>query len=500
MERKSYSLITKVVVSFGLGLSFSSIVAASVTAVAGDAREALPSLNHQLNVEIDALARGNNSDVTTRKNSSLQGALDREIQSTPLLPAPNLAYRSPIGTFCGGSAKLLDISADILFSAGFTNLNDEPLLNLQAGNHDPNQNGFTLQQVELSLVGAVDPYFDAEAHVLYFIDPEGESRTELEEAFFLTRSLPWNLQLEGGFFLTEFGRLNPMHPHEWYWLDQPVINTRLFGPDGIRQAGFRLGWILPTCWFSQLHVGIQNARGETMVSFLANDEFYEERGIGGVAFTERNIRKSSDFVYLGRFENSWDFCHDTWVALFGMSMLSGPNSSGSDGCTNIYGVDLTLKWRPERSTKGRPFFIWQTEVMRRDFNVDRTNPFANYLDHKLVDYGLYSYCFYGCTERAGLGFRFEYAGGSGNSFDPEAMAIVPRNHDPFRDNRIRLSPMFLYQLSEFSRIRLQVNSDWAQHLKYYYHEQDDQKHHCYRAWAVWLGFEVGIGAHPAHKF
>ena len=61
---------------------------------------------------------------------------------------------------------------------------DESLVNLQGGGHDPRKRGFTFQQAELSLAGAVDPYFNAEAHILFFLDPvEGETEVELEEAF-----------------------------------------------------------------------------------------------------------------------------------------------------------------------------------------------------------------------------------------------------------------------------------------------------------------------------
>jgi hypothetical protein len=57
-----------------------------------------------------------------------------------------------------------------------------------------------LQQAELSLAGAVDPYFVGEAHAVFTTD-----HVELEEAFFTTSSAPYGLQLEGGYFFTEFG-------------------------------------------------------------------------------------------------------------------------------------------------------------------------------------------------------------------------------------------------------------------------------------------------------
>ena len=54
-----------------------------------------------------------------------------------------------------GSAtvQLLDVSMDVLAAAGWSNADDDELLFLQGGGHDPNQRGFTLQQAELSLIG-----------------------------------------------------------------------------------------------------------------------------------------------------------------------------------------------------------------------------------------------------------------------------------------------------------------------------------------------------------
>ncbi|MBI2194937.1 MAG: hypothetical protein HYU36_23400 [Planctomycetes bacterium] len=66
----------------------------------------------------------------------------------------------------------------------------------------------------------------------------------------------------------------------------------------MRAPGFRLGWLLPASWFSELHFGVQNANGETMASFLTNDEFLEERPIGGRPFVERDVRTLEDLVDL----------------------------------------------------------------------------------------------------------------------------------------------------------------------------------------------------------
>ena len=114
----------------------------------------------------------------------------------------------------GGRLRLLDLSMDALFGAGTSTEDDESLQTLQGGGHDPRKRGFTVQNIELSLTGAVDPYLTGEAHLVFFLDPlSGETHVELEETFLTTTSLSHGLQLEAGHFFTEFGRLNPRHPH-----------------------------------------------------------------------------------------------------------------------------------------------------------------------------------------------------------------------------------------------------------------------------------------------
>ncbi|MGQ4806938.1 hypothetical protein NKDENANG_00275 [Candidatus Entotheonellaceae bacterium PAL068K] len=446
-------------------------------------------------------------------------ALDKAIEALPSTPAqPPLATQpaeAPPALLSrrvgGANFRLIDISADLLSVVGGSSENDDNVENLQAGSHDPNRNGFTLQQLELSLLGAVDPYFTAEAHVIFSTNSDGETVTEIEEAFATTQNLPYGLEVEAGLSFTEFGLINPAHPHAWDFIDQPVINSRVFGGDGMRQVGVRVGWLAPLPWFSQFHIGVQNANGETMPSFNnafevggghghGDEEEEEEEVVGQRPFVERDVDGPEDLVYLVRWENSWDLT-PTVTTRLGFSSLFGPNASGPDGRTIIAGTDLKMTWRPANNFRGWPFLKWQSELIWRQYEADdfvaeedeeeghdedeeeeEEHGHASLDSETLDDWGLYSQLLYGFRYRWVTGLRFEYADASGPN------AEDPRDQDPFRDQRFRLSPLLVFHPTEFSRIRLQYNYDWADHL-------DGHDAH-----SVWLGLEVLWGAHPAHKY
>ena len=83
------------------------------------------------------------------------------------------------------------------------------------------------------LDGAVDPYFKGFANIVLKLDQNGQTAVELEEAYLQSMSLPANRQLKAGQFLADFGRQNTQHPQQWAFVDNALILTRTFGPDGL---------------------------------------------------------------------------------------------------------------------------------------------------------------------------------------------------------------------------------------------------------------------------
>src|SRR3972149_592145 len=175
----------------------------------------------------------------------------------------------------------MNISFDGLFSAGGSTAQD--LEKLETGGHDPNQRGFTVQNLETVFEGAIDPYFKGQANIGFQIDKDGESFLEVEEAYLTSMSLPLNLQAKAGTFFTEFGRLNQFHPHAWDFADEPLVNG----------------------------------------------SFRNEEALFGREAVETRVRNMGDMLYVPRIATSFDLT-DEQTILLGASAAFGPNSTGTN--------------------------------------------------------------------------------------------------------------------------------------------------------------------------
>ncbi len=370
----------------------------------------------------------------------------------------------------GASPRLVDLSFDGLFAAGASTAKDEDLSSLQGGAHDPRQRGFTVQNLEMTLSAAVDPYFTAHGFLIFGIDPEGESFLEVEEAYLTSTAFPAGLQLRAGAFFTQFGRLNPTHPHAWAFVDQPIVNTRLLGADGLRGPGMQLSYLAPTPFYLETTVALQNSRGETAFSFRN----VEGEEVFGRTLRDRPVEGVDDLIVTPRVAASVDL-GETQTLLVGASGAFGPNASGESARTRIAGADLYYKWKPLRTVKGWPFVSWQTEVMHRRY-VNAAVPADSKPEEILRDRGIYSQVLWGFTPRWVAGLRGEYAAGSGG--DPT---------DSLRERRVRVAPNLTFYPSEFSKWRLQYNRDDVA-------TRDDIVH------SVFVQWEFLIGAHGAHTF
>jgi len=340
-------------------------------------------------------------------------------------------------------ALILDVAA-----AYFS---DQPL---PGGAHDPDHTGFNFQQLELAAGAAVDPYFRLDTNLVF--SPFG---VEVEEAYATTLALPVGLQLRLGQFLTRFGRINATHPHSWAFADQPFELTRVFGGEGFRGLGGEISWLLPLDWHVELSTSVMEAAGEGTVR-----SFYGARDLG--------VDSLRDLLYTTALKQFFPLT-DAWSLLAGLSGAFGPNSSGRDNRTDVYGADLYLKYRPIDEPEPTVVSLQAEWLLRR-----RQVP-----DDLLTDHGGFVQGSWRFARRWAASLRYEY--GSPAYGEDGAVAFDPLDPE-WTEARHRASAALSFYPTEFSRLRLQGDHDlpeWRDSVS-----------------AVFLTAEVLIGAHGAHAF
>jgi len=444
------------------------------------------------------------------------------------LPTGDVSSRElwsvPLGS--EGNLRLIDIALNFTGAGGWSTQGGEGLQQLEGGGHDPNVRGFTLQDLELYIGGAVDPYFNAQSTLSFSVNSEGETNFEIEEGFATSQQLPFGIDrygvgLQAGWFFAHFGRWNQQHVHNWSWVDQPIVTTRFFGPDNLRQAGINLSWLVPFVpWYAHFDFGIQNSVGETMYSFGANDEIgaitegggghgHLDMGLpGGRPFVTNDVNNLADMTYELRFANGFDIS-DSWSTEIGASAALGPNPTSRNARTWIAGVDWTAKWRPTPSDRGWPYVVLQAEAMWRNYEAAAFDCAGGGYEcdggwlpeATLKGFGVYGQALWGFYRGWSVGLRGEYAKGRGGpsyelhekgnpitgdeEFHLESVAV---RDDPYRSERWRISPLLTYQPTHFSKIALQYNYDHTTFLS----RKNDH--------TVWLQLQFTLGSEPAHRY
>ena len=415
-----------------------------------------------------ALAGQQAADTLARRQldslAALVGGLQQQID---LLSAAAAQPAAP-----ARSGAYMNVSFVGLTDAGWSTEAD--VGSLQVGDHDPRVRGFSVPNAELVLDGAVDPYFSGFTSIVYKLDGDGETGVELEEMYFLTTSLPGNLQLRGGQYFVEFGRQNTQHPHAWAFADQPLVLNRMFGGEGLRGQGARLSWLLPTSWYTEAMVGVFNSAGGTTSSFRSE----ESSELHGGAAADVEVRDAGDLLWVPRLSTSLELTGTQTIVVGGSAAL-GPNNSGEDADTRIWGADLYWKWKPAAARQGFPFVSFQSEAMWRRYDAAARESAEDadvvFPEEVLRDRGFYAQLLWGIKPLLVAGLRGEAASGDDSVFD-----------SPVRTDRWRVSPDLTWYPTEFSKVRIQYNYD---------HRAGLGVDH-----SLWMQLEFLLGAHAAHKF
>ncbi len=215
---------------------------------------------------------------------------------------------------------------------------------------DGDREEFSLQEFELDLQAALDPF----TRTRWTLAFEGEE-VGIEEGYITYTGLPGGLELSAGKFRQQLGPLNRQHLHALPQTGYPEVVTTFFGEEGLAQTGLALRWLLPRPWASANEISLEITDGES-------------EAFGGEAF--------ESLAALAHLKSFWDLSPATYFE-WGLSGIVGEGEG--NGTNRVWGSDFTLHWQPPGRAKYREL-TWRTEVLlsQRDTIGGRSDAWGGY--------------------------------------------------------------------------------------------------------------------------
>jgi len=284
------------------------------------------------------------------------------------------------------------------------------------GEHRSKAGGtFNFRSAEIGISASIDPY----ARGYAFFTGSGEG-VEVEEAAMVTTSLPWNLQVRGGRFFADFGRLAKFHPHEYAFVNTPLSLERIVGGES-KADGAEVSYLFPTPFFLRGTIG-----------------GYNKLGAENERLDDSKSRSWSRFTYLGRLNTYFDVTDNQSVEL-GTSLAYTPSiripEDPHGGSRVLSGVDLTYRYQPLGSTLYQGLTIGG-ELFGNSERVERESGFR-----RMFALGGYAYAEAKLNRAWAAGLLYDNA--------PSLASPGKKTYS--------YSPFLTWNLSEFNRLRLQYS-------------------------------------------
>jgi hypothetical protein len=330
----------------------------------------------------------------------------------------------------------------------------------QVSRDDPSReaNNIDLQESEIQFTSIVDPFWTADlviaVHPEHGHEEEGHEGEEshgyaldIEVAKVEYRNMPRGLGLVIGKDYLNFGKHNPLHTHQFAFVEAPIGVQAFLGDHGLSGVGAEAAWNVPLPWFAELSGYAANSPAEIFDP------------------------ESRDLVYGGRLTNLWD-TSDASTVEFGLSGFTGPGAGHEDepgGRLATYGADLTFKWLSMSRSQG-PALNWTNEVLLPDPAEKEGDPL-----------GFYSHLQYRFARQWWFGAGYSRA----NDFE------LHEHEEPATDDGLltvnEYKGNFTWTPSEFSAVRLEA-----------WYQKDTTGE--YEDLGVGLQVNFTIGSHPAHLY
>ena len=265
---------------------------------------------------------------------------------------------------------------------------------------DPSAKRATLKQGEVEMV--FDSYLNPYARG-FFVASLGESGLELEEGYFtLLRGLPGDLQLKGGKYRVNVGKLNVMHPHALPFAERPrVMSTYLPGAESLNEAGLSISGRIPLPGTFSLTAAGDWLQGDSYRIARESSGDLSDPLVSNSALGDRGSEPRPAFA--GNLSGFGMIGERSGYEL-SLSGTGGTNNVAAGTTTRVYDAAGKLKYW----TKPNSYLLVQAEFLkldREDAGWDVAN--TRYTHTRVNPAGFYAFADYNFSPRYDAGALLE---------------------------------------------------------------------------------------------
>ena len=416
-----------------------------------------------------------------------------EDRITQVAPAPAAAEPTVFPNI-GGKDRTIELGAELFLDAKYSAQSQDPT-NAYAGvlpNGGENlPRGFGIGETELLFKGAVDNLFRAEARFVF--EQEGNSTTlKTEELFAETLGLPGGTKVKAGKYWSNVGYLNDKHPHEWDFVDLPLVYKQVFGGQ-LNETGAQLSWIAPTDNML-FKLGGEIAQGSNGYTGTYNSNFNQNKPRLGTLFAKTGGDIGDSHSWQGGVSWVRATTGNNSANQVTYELTNGDNLNFNGGNTTWI-ADFVYRWAPFGNPQSQNFKL-QGEMFwnKQSGSMTSTSGCGDAGDESCTgsnfaqnQQGFYTQGIYQFIPKWRVGYRYDRVFNGTNSYGLQNTSALTNSQiqsgwDPYRN-----TIMMDWANSEYSLIRLQLARDNA------FGPGINNN-------AIYLQYIMSLGAHGSHKY
>ena len=350
--------------------------------------------------------------------------------------------------------------------------------------------GFSIGETELAVSGAVDNLFRAEAR---FVLEQTGSNTAVrtEEAYAETLGLPWGTKIKAGKYWSSVGYLNDKHPHEWDFVDLPLVYQSVFGGQ-LNQTGAQLSWIAPTDDML-FKLGGEIAQGSTAYGQNFNGNYNQNKPRLGTLFAKTGGDMGESHSWQGGVSFVRSTTGNGASANQATYTLTNNNQLNFNGNNTIWIADFVYRWAPfgnptNQNLKLQGEMFWNRQSGSMSASDNQGSALADGSNFVQNQQGFYAQSVYQFMPKWRTAYRYDRV------FNPTSSYGFSSNSGVLAGSQLqsgwspyRNTVMLDWSNSEYSLIRLQLARDNAFGPGLYNNQ-------------LFLQYIMSLGAHGAHKY